>query len=190
MGSEVPPDAVDNGSPAWRPDDVATLVYTSGTTGPPKGCMLSHGNLLATARMYVEQLGFDDTHSLYQFLPLAHVLARVAQIVALSVGARIIYWSGDPARIIDELRETSPTHFPAVPRIYEKLHSAALGRIGDGPRAQQLLFEWALRCGTSARTALDRRRQPSLLTDLQYRLADRLVLSKVRARSDRSSSLR
>ena len=181
MGSEVPPDAVDKRLAGLAADDVATLVYTSGTTGPPKGCMLSHGNLLATARMYVEQLGFDDTHSLYQFLPLAHVLARVAQIVALSVGARIIYWSGDPAKIIDELGETSPTHFPAVPRIYEKLHSAALGRIGDGPRAQQLLFEWALRCGTSARTALDRRRQPSLLTDLQYRLADRLVLSKVRA---------
>ena len=181
MGSEVPPDAVGKRLAGLAADDIATLVYTSGTTGPPKGCMLSHGNLLATARMYVEQLGFDDTHSLYQFLPLAHVLARVAQIVALSVGARIIYWSGDPAKIIDELRETSPTHFPAVPRIYEKLHSAALGRIGEGPRAQQLLFEWALRCGTSARTALDRRRQPSLLTDLQYRLADRLVLSKVRA---------
>ena len=153
--------------------------------------MLSHGNLLATARMYVEQLGFDDTHSLYQFLPLAHVLARVAQIVALSVGARIIYWSGDPAKIIDELRETSPTHFPAVPRIYEKLHSAALGRVARGAAgsASAVRVGAALRyqCAHGAVTGAE---QPDLLTDLQYRLADRLVLSKVRACSARSSSSR
>ena len=143
--------------------------------------MLSHRNLLETARMYIEQLGFDETHSLYQFLPLAHVLARVAQLVALSVGARIIYWSGDPSRIIDELQETSPTHFPAVPRVYEKVHSAAVGRGRQGSRVQRSLFDWALRCGTRARGALGRREQPDLLTDLQYRLAEPLVLAKVRA---------
>ncbi len=54
-------------------DDLATLVYTSGTTGPAKGCMLSHANLLETTQMYVDQLGIEDTHALYQFLPLAHV---------------------------------------------------------------------------------------------------------------------
>jgi long-chain acyl-CoA synthetase len=181
LGSEVPPDAVQQRLQLMQPDDLATLVYTSGTTGPPKGCMLSHRNLLATSRLYVEQLGFDDSHSLYQFLPLAHVLARVAQIVALSVGARIIYWSGDPTRIIDELQETSPTHFPAVPRVYEKVHSAAIGRGREGSRVQRTLFDWALRCGSRARSSLRHREQPDLLTDLQYRLADPLVLAKVRA---------
>ena len=181
LGSAVPPDSVERRLASMDPGDLATLVYTSGTTGLAKGCMLSHDNLLATARMYIEQLGFDDSHSLYQFLPLAHVLARVAQIVALSVGARIIYWGGDPARIIDELQESSPTHFPAVPRIYEKIHSAAISRADEGPRAQRALFQWALRCGARARSSLGRREQPDLLTDLQYRLADRLVLAKVRA---------
>jgi len=181
LGSEVEPDAVRGRLQSVGQDDLATLVYTSGTTGPPKGCMLSHRNLLETARMYIEQLGFDDSHSLYQFLPLAHVLARVAQIIALSVGALIIYWSGDPSRIVDELQETSPTHFPAVPRVYEKIHGAAIGRARQGSRAQGALFDWALRCGTRARSALGRREQPDLLTDLQYRLADPLVLAKVRA---------
>ena len=181
LGSAVPPDSVERRLASIDPGDLATLVYTSGTTGLAKGCMLSHDNLLATARMYIEQLGFDDSHSLYQFLPLTHVLARVAQIVALSVGARIIYWGGDPARIIDELQESSPTHFPAVPRIYEKIHSAAISRADEGPRAQRALFQWALRCGARARSSLGRREQPDLLTDLQYRLADRLVLAKVRA---------
>lgn len=180
-GAEVPPDAVAQRLAQVAPDDVATLVYTSGTTGPPKACMLSHENFLATARMYAVQLGFNETHSLYQFLPLAHVLARVAQAAALSVGARIIFWGGNPATILEELQATGPTHFPAVPRIYEKLHGAALGKAADGPAGQRALFEWAIGCGARARAALREGRLPGLLTDIQYRLADRLVLSKVRA---------
>jgi long-chain acyl-CoA synthetase len=179
-GAEVPPDAVQERLAQVSPDDVATLVYTSGTTGPPKGCMLTHENFLSTIRMYAEQLGFNDTHSLYQFLPLAHVLARIAQAVALSVGARVIYWRGDPGKIVDELAATRPTHFPAVPRIYEKLHGAVLGKVSDGPAAQRKMFEWALQCGARARPALREGRLPGLTTDLQYRLADRLVLSQVR----------
>ena len=75
---------------ATNPDDVATLVYTSGTTGPPKGCMLTHANFLTATRMYVDQLGINETHSMYQFLPLAHVLARVAQAVVIRAGARVV----------------------------------------------------------------------------------------------------
>jgi long-chain acyl-CoA synthetase len=180
-GAKVPPDRARQRLESMHADDLATLVYTSGTTGPPKGCMLSHRNLLATARLYIEQLGFDDSHSLYQFLPLAHVLARVAQIVALSVGARIIYWTGDPGDIVDELHQTSPTHFPAVPRVYEKIHSTAVGRAHEASRAQRVLFDWALRCGSRARASLRHGEQPDLLTDVQYRVADTLVLSRVRA---------
>jgi len=180
LGSEVPPEAVPERLQSMSPDDLATLVYTSGTTGPPKGCMLSHDNFLSTVRMYGQELRFDDSHSLYQFLPLAHVLARVAQMVVLGVGARIIYWSGDPAKIVDELAETAPTHFPAVPRIYEKIHGAVVSRVADGPAPQRRLFDWALRSGERARRSLRARRQPDLLTDVQYRLAEPLVLSKVR----------
>jgi long-chain acyl-CoA synthetase len=180
MGSEVPPDLVLQRVASVQPGDLATLVYTSGTTGPPKGCMLTHENFLATTRKYAEQLQFNETHSMYQFLPLAHVLARVAQAVALSVGARVIYWSGDPTKIVDELAETGPTHFPAVPRIYEKIHGAVLGKVAGGSRVQRELFKWALGRGAQARRALSRGRLPALLTDLQYRLADQFVLAKVR----------
>jgi long-chain acyl-CoA synthetase len=181
QGSQVPPEAVTERLDALTPDDIATLVYTSGTTGPPKGCMLSHDNFLSTVRMYGQELHFDETHSLYQFLPLAHVLARVAQMVALGVGARIIYWTGDPAKIVDELGETAPTHFPAVPRIYEKIHGAVMGRMQDGPDIQRRAFNWALHTGARARTSLRARRQPGLVTDLQYRVANPLILAKVRA---------
>jgi long-chain acyl-CoA synthetase len=179
-GSDVPPARVHERVAAIDPDDVATLVYTSGTTGPPKGCMLSHQNFLATTRMYAQQLGLGPTHSMFQFLPLAHVLARIAQAVTLSVGARVVYWGGDMSKLIDELPAASPTHVPAVPRIYEKIHGAVSGKVAEGKAHERVLFEWALRSGARARPVLRARRQPDLLTDLQYRLADRLVLSKVR----------
>jgi long-chain acyl-CoA synthetase len=179
-GAEVPPERVHERVAASQPDDLATLVYTSGTTGPPKGCMLTHQNFLATVDMYARRLRMNRTHAMYQFLPLAHVLARVAQMVTLSVGARIVYWTGDTSKIADELQARAPTHFPAVPRIYEKIHGTVTGRVANAGRAQQVLFGWALRCGGQAHRALREHHQPDLLTDLQYRLADRLVLSKVR----------
>ena len=85
-GGDIPPERVYERVASAQSGDIATLVYTSGTTGPPKGCMLSHENFIATVRMYEQRLGLDRTHSMYQFLPLAHVLARVAQAVVLSVG--------------------------------------------------------------------------------------------------------
>jgi long-chain acyl-CoA synthetase len=179
-GSEIPGEQVHERLAASDPGDIATLVYTSGTTGPPKGCMLSHENFLATMRMYAQQLGLGPAHSMFQFLPLAHVLARIAQAVTLSVGARVIYWSGDMTKIIDDLPATAPTHVPAVPRIYEKIHGAVTGKAAEGRPHERALFQWALGCGAKARPILRERRQPDLLTDLQYRLADRLVLSKIR----------
>ena len=180
--ADVPPERVHERVAATAPGDLATLVYTSGTTGAPKGCMLTHQNFLATVDMYARRLHMNHTHSMYQFLPLAHVLARVAQMVTLSVGARIIYWNGDTSKIADELVTRAPTHFPAVPRIYEKIYGVVNGRVADSGRVQRGLFDWALRRGRLARQALRENRQPDLRTDLQYRLADRLVLSKIRER--------
>jgi len=180
LGSDITALSVELRLATTDPNDLATLVYTSGTTGPPKGCMLSHANFLETSRMYVEQLGINDTHTLYQFLPLAHVLARVAQAVVIRAGARACFWSGDPARIVDELSDLQPTHFPAVPRIFEKIHGAVMGRALDGPAPQRILFRWAMKSGARTRKALREGHSPGLARGLQYRLADRLVLSKVR----------
>jgi long-chain acyl-CoA synthetase len=179
-GEEIPPARVYERVSAIAPGDIATLVYTSGTTGPPKGCMLSHRNFLSTVHMYAQQLRLGPAHSMYQFLPLAHVLARIAQAVTLSVGARVIYWGGDMAKLADELRDASPTHVPAVPRIYEKIHGAVSSQVADGRAYERTMFEWALRCASETRNAARARREPARLMNLQYRLADRLVLSRIR----------
>lgn len=108
------------------PGDVATIVYTSGTTGPPKGCVLTHANCMAAVKMYGDALELGrEPFSIFLFLPLAHALARIAQMAVLHRGGTIIYWQRDAAKVLDDLAETRPTHFPSVPRVFEKIHSRA-----------------------------------------------------------------
>ena len=163
------------------PDDAATIVYTSGTTGPPKGCELTHANCVATIRdvrgSLRDELGPGVV--IFMFLPLAHVLARVVQFVTLDVGATLAFWSGDPKRLLDDLAAARPTHFPSVPRVFEKVHARALAAAEDASPLRRRLFEWALATGARARAAERRgERRPRLRA--APRLADRLVLSRVR----------
>jgi long-chain acyl-CoA synthetase len=163
------------------PRDVATIVYTSGTTGPPKGCVVSHASLLATVAMYVDELELRDRQMvIYLFLPLAHSLARVAQYATLEAGGTLAFWGGDPKRIVDELADIRPTHFPSVPRIYEKVHSTVLSGVAEQGRVKRTLFDWALREGARARATARAGASPGRLAAARHRLADRLVLSKVR----------
>ncbi|HTR89576.1 MAG TPA: AMP-binding protein, partial [Solirubrobacteraceae bacterium] len=182
LGADVPAGELEARIQAGRPEQLATLVYTSGTTGPPKGCMLTHANLLAATAMYQQVLSLRAEDVLYQFLPLAHVLARVAQLVVLSVGARIEFWGGDPGEIVAELGELSPTHFPAVPRVYEKIHSAILDAAEESPRLHRALFMRALAQSRRLREAQLAGRRVSPAARLRRTLGDRLVLARPRRR--------
>ena len=90
---------------------------------------------------------------IYLFLPLAHSLARVAQYATLEAGGTLAFWGGDPSRIVEELAEIRPTHFPSVPRIYEKVHATVLNGVATQGRVKRALFQWALREGAQARAA-------------------------------------
>lgn len=136
-----------------RAQDVATIVYTSGTTGPPKGCQLTHGNCLETVRMYRSQIELGPGDRLFTFLPLAHALARMVQFVALDSGATLAFWGRDPAHLLDDLAAARPTHFPSVPRVFEKVHAKACGQVEDGSALRRRLFGWALEMGAEMRAA-------------------------------------
>jgi long-chain acyl-CoA synthetase len=181
LGSSVSETALERRTASVRPEEVATLVYTSGTTGPPKGCMLSHANLLATIDMYLLRIRFDETHTVFMFLPLAHVLARMAQMASIEAGATIAYWERDPAKILDNLAETRPSHFPSVPRVFEKIYTAASSGLEDQRAVKRALVHWSLDSGRRARDAQRAGKKLGPLARRRYRLADRLVLSKVRA---------
>ena len=160
-------------------DDVATIVYTSGTTGPPKGCMLTHRNVLFTGDAYIERADLRPPATLFMFLPLAHALARVVQMVSIQTGGTLAFWSGDPRRLVEDVGAAKPTHFPSVPRVFEKIHARVLARGEEGSAVKQRLFSWAIATGRKARPAL-RAGNASAALKAQYALADRLVLSKVR----------
>jgi long-chain acyl-CoA synthetase len=180
VGAGMSDSALGERASSVAPNDIATLVYTSGTTGPPKGCMLTHANFLATMEMYLQEIDFNDTHTVFMFLPLAHSLARVTQMVSLEVGATIAYWSGDPARLLDDIAEVRPSHLPSVPRVFEKIHTAAQAGIEDQQFIKRIAGRWALETGRRARTVERRGKRLGRVARRRRDLADRLVLGKVR----------
>jgi long-chain acyl-CoA synthetase len=163
-----------------REDDLATLIYTSGTTGPPKGCMLSHKNLV-TAALRVKTHLEEQSDTVLLFLPLAHSCARIVHHSAAFHGATLALVS-DATRLPEALARTRPTILPAVPRVYEKVHANTLGEIERSSGAKRAIGRWALGVGARAgRLRREGRRVPPVL-QLQQKLADRLVFSKVRER--------
>jgi long-chain acyl-CoA synthetase len=172
----TPAEAVDAAVDAVAPEDVATIVYTSGTTGPPKGCMLSHAALIATADRYIRQVELTSSATLFLFLPLAHGLARMVQFVGLDVGGTLAFWQGDSAKLLEDLAESRPTHIPSVPRVFEKLHTRALASVESSSPAKKALAKWALATGRRAGATAS----PGPALRAQRRVADRLVLRKLR----------
>jgi long-chain acyl-CoA synthetase len=161
-------------------DDLATLIYTSGTTGPPKGCMLTHRNLVTAAIRVVEGMNQPGDVVLL-FLPLAHSYGRLAHQAATHRGATVALVA-DVARVPEALAAVRPTVLPAVPRVYEKVHANTLGEIERAGGLRRRIGHWAL--GVGARVSRARRDGVSVsgLLALQQRLADRLVFTKVRER--------
>src|SRR3954454_24775823 len=108
---------------AVKPEDPYTIIYTSGTTGPPKGCVLTHGNYRRVTQMCEEIDVIEAGETVYLFLPLAHSYALLIQLLAVDLGAPLIYWSGDPNQIVPDLMATKPAYLPSVPRIFEKIYT-------------------------------------------------------------------
>jgi long-chain acyl-CoA synthetase len=178
--AESNPDALDAAAREIGEDDLGTLIYTSGTTGPPKGCMLTHKNLV-TAAVRVRTNMPDGGDTVLLFLPLAHTFGRLAHQAAAFYGSTVALVS-EATRVAEALGAVRPTILPAVPRIYEKIHAGVLDRIENEEGAKRKLGLWALDVG--ARASRLRRAGKPVPAGLRVRerIADRLVFAKVKER--------
>jgi long-chain acyl-CoA synthetase len=165
---------------AVTPEDICTFIYTSGTTGPPKGCIISHGNYRAMLDMVNEVSVIEDEDLAYLYLPLAHSFALLIQFGTFDLGTTLAYWERDPLKILPNLAELKPTYFPSVPRIFEKIYTAATSGIEKEGGLKKKIFEWAIKTGAKMREVERSGRQPGFLLQRQYAFADKQVLSKIR----------
>ena len=163
------------------PDALATIIYTSGTTGHAKGVMLSHRNLVANIVDVDQIIDITDDDTALSFLPLSHAFERMVVYLYLYKGATIAF-----AEAIDtlgrDMQRVRPTVMTGVPRVYEKLRARVIDAVAAAPRVRQGLFAWAVGVGHAASSARLAGHEPGLLTRAQEGVADRLVLSKIRAR--------
>ena len=166
---------------AVTPDDICTIIYTSGTTGPPKGCVISHGNYRSMVTMALDESVLERSTTTYLFLPLAHSFALLIQLLSFDLGGNIAYWERDPLKIIPNLTEVKPEYFPSVPRIFEKIYTAATGDVEKAGGVKKLVFNWAVGVGEKVRERERAGKPVGWLLRRQYQLADKQVLSKIRA---------
>ena len=162
------------------PADICTFIYTSGTTGPPKGCIISHGNYRAMLDMVNENSVIEGEDVSYLYLPLAHSFALLIQLGSFDLGATLAYWERDPLKILPNLAELKPTYFPSVPRIFEKIYTAATSGIEKEGGLKKAIFNWAIGVGKKMRETERAGRKPGFLLRKQYEFADKQVLSKIR----------
>ncbi len=165
---------------AVTPADICTFIYTSGTTGPPKGCIISHGNYRAMLDMVNGVNVIEPEDLTYLYLPLAHSFALLIQLGSFDLGTTIAYWEGDPQKILPNLAELKPTYFPSVPRIFEKIYTAATSGMEKAGGVKKAIFDWSLKVGAKMREAERSGRSPGFLLQRQYKFADKQVLSKIR----------
>lgn len=178
-GKDVDEGQVDERVEGISSDDLFSLIYTSSTTGPAKGCMLTHGNYRANCDMLRKAIDPGEDAVIQVGLPLAHTLTRMMQMLALSVGAELAFWSGDRERLMDDLKEIRPTHYPAAPRVFEKIYTHAVAQMPP-EGAKGTLFDKLVETGRRVQDKEYEGKRPGPLLKLGHALAENEFLSDVR----------
>ena len=166
---------------AAKPSDLATLVYTSGTTGNPKGAMLSHGNITSNVVTVRDVVPFQPGDVALSILPLSHILERMIDYLYLYKGGCIAY-AENVTKVGDNLQEIKPQFFAAVPRLFEKMRSRVLDKVAGDPAAKQKIFRWALKVAEERLPHRVEKTSMPLGLKIKSAIADKLVFSKIMQR--------
>ena len=174
------PGAVDERVRGVRPEDLAILVYTSGTTGKPKGAMHSHAGLVYTARGYNTLIARGEDDECMCFLPLCHIAERMGgEYFSMYTGAKLNFVE-NPETVPENVREISPTVFTAVPRVWEKFYSGVMIGLRESTRLQQAAYGWAIGVGRQVAERALAGQPVGAGLKVRFRLARWLALDNVR----------
>ncbi len=165
---------------AVNENDLMTIIYTSGTTGEPKGVMLTHRNLVQNVLSAAPRITLHREDVALEFLPLCHVLERMISYILMWRATYKAYCS--VYHVADVIAEIRPHGFTGVPRFYEKIYQAVMSKVALASPLRRSLFSWALGVGRRASVLRIAGKQLSGLAAVRFRIADRLVLSKIRDR--------
>ncbi|WP_237221389.1 AMP-dependent synthetase/ligase [Rothia nasimurium] len=180
-GAEISDEVVEEHRSAAGLEDIATIVYTSGTTGRPKACPITHGNfvrLSANTKLTIPEIA-NETNSTLLFLPLAHVLGRLIQVLAFDCGL-VVGHAPDIKNLSTDLASFQPTMLLVVPRVFEKVYEGAMKKAEKGGKVNFALFQRSIDVAVRWSKATIAGKVPAKLA-LQHKLYDKLVYSKLRA---------
>ena len=165
-----------------KPDAIATIIYTSGTTGIPKGVMLSHRNFVSNVLDALDMIEITPQDKCLSFLPLSHAFERMLDYAYFYAGATIVY-SAHNDNVAQDLEKTGPTIMAAVPRFYEKVKAKIEAKAAADGGLKKKIFDWAIKVGGEKGKYILQGKRGGLLLNLKYGLADKLVLSKIQAKT-------
>jgi long-chain acyl-CoA synthetase len=164
-----------------KPQDLATLVYTSGTTGNPKGAMLTHGNIASNVSAVLSVLPIANGVTALSILPLSHILERTADYALLVQGCTIAY-AENITKVADNLQEIRPHVFAAVPRLFEKMRARIMDNVAVQSGGKQKIFRWALKVAEERLPYRVEGKSLPLGLAIKSAIADKLIFSKIKAR--------
>jgi long-chain acyl-CoA synthetase len=174
------PDMLKQRSAACKPEELAILVYTSGTTGKPKGGMHSHHGLVYTVRGYNTLIARDERDECMCFLPLCHIAERMAgEYFSMYTGAKLNFVE-NPETVPENVREIAPTVFGAVPRVWEKFYSGVMIALKEAGGLQQAVYGWAIGVGHQVVNLVLAQKPVPLSLKLRFHVARLLALNNVR----------
>jgi long-chain acyl-CoA synthetase len=159
--------------------DIATICYTSGTTGPPKGVVLLHKNILAELEGLKKHVKIDTSDETLLFLPLAHIFARTGLLGQLAAG-QIISFAGSIDTMLRDIAEIKPTYIFSVPRIYEKIHTKIISGVESGSLLKKQIFAFSVYFGRLVSGYKQRGKWVPPWISIFYQMAEMLVFNKVR----------
>jgi long-chain acyl-CoA synthetase len=162
---------------ALRPDLLATVVYTSGTTGDPKGVMLTHRHFVEMGKSALEAFHIGPDDRLLSYLPYSHVLERVDGIFIETMAGSSFWLARGMETLVEDIQAARPTVMLGVPRVFEKVYEAVFDQVHNQPVYKRAIFDWALGIGAARLHG-----KPGPWLRLRVRIAERLVLESLRRR--------